>query len=92
MKTTYIIPRKPSNSGSINDIASDMFDREIVFGKDCKYAVVSASYYGGKGYTTHRTEESAVAGSKRNECSHAIIDTQGNYYADNAWNGTLTRI
>ena len=54
------IPQKMSNSGSIHDIASDQFDRRIVFGKGCKYAVILASYYGGKGYTTHKTEAAAV--------------------------------
>jgi hypothetical protein len=78
---TYIIPQKQSNSGSIHDLASDQFDREIVFAPGCKYAVVLSSYYGGKGYTTHRTEAATVAASNRNrEYSHQIIDAAGNRY------------
>lgn len=79
--TTYTIPQKMSNSGSIHDTASDNFDRDIVFAAGCKYAVVRASYYGGKGYTTHKTEEAAIAASrKQGDYSHAIIDTEGREY------------
>lgn len=79
--TTYTIPQKMSGTGSIHDIASDMFDRNIVFAPDCKFAVVLASYYGGKGYTTHKTEAAAIAASRSNkDYSHRIIDTEGNEY------------
>lgn len=81
MKHTYTIPQKMSNSGTIHDIASDQFDREIVFGAGCEYAVVFASYYGGKGYSTHKTQESAIAASQRNkDYSHTIIDRAGFTY------------
>ena len=81
MKTTYTIPQKMSNSGSIHDIASDNFDREIVFAAGCKYAVVLASYYGGKGYTTHKTAEAAIkASNAQKDYSREIIDTNGNLY------------
>lgn len=81
MTTTFTIPQKMSNSGTIHDIASDMFDRDIVFAPGCKFAVVLASYYGGKGYTTHKTDEAAIAASRRNdEYSHHIIDAEGNKY------------
>lgn len=80
-QVTYTIPAKMSNSGSIHDIASEHGDRIIRFGAGCKYAVVNASYYGGKGYTTHKTAEAAAAASKRNrEYSHEIIDTVGTRY------------
>ena len=80
-RSTYTIPRKMSNSGSIHDIASDQFDREIVFAAGCRYAVVLSSYYGGKGYTTHKTESATVAASNRNrEYSHQIIDAAGDRY------------
>ena len=76
--TTYTIPQKMSNTGSIHDLASDMFDRDIVFAPSCKYAVVLAAYYDGKGYTTHKTESAAIAASKSNaDYSHEIIDTTG---------------
>jgi len=79
MKHTYTIPQKMSNSGTIHDIASDQFDREIVFAAGCEYAVVFASYYyGRKGYSTHKTQESAIAASQRNKSySHKIIDRAG---------------
>ena len=72
------IPQKMSGTGSIHDISSQHFDRDIVFGPGCKFAVVRASYYGGNGYTTHRTAEAAIAASRRQaEYSHEIIDTDG---------------
>ena len=81
MKISITIPQKMSNSGSIHDIASDMFDRDIVFAPGCKFAVILASYYGGKGYTTHKTASAAAAASaKQSEYSHTILDTDGNKY------------
>jgi hypothetical protein len=78
----YTIPQKQSNSGSIHDIASDQWDRDIVFAPGCGFAVVLASYYGGKGYTTHRTAEAAVRASlKLADWSHRIIDVTGRYYS-----------
>ena len=78
---TYIIPQKMSGTGSIHDIASEHFDREIVFAPGCLYAVVLASYYGGKGYTTHKTASATIASAKANrEYSHQIIDANGNSY------------
>lgn len=81
---TYTIPQKMSNSGSIHDIASGVFDRDIVFAPGCKYAVVCASYYGGKGYTTHKTESAACKASRAlGDYSHAVIDAEGNEYLVN---------
>ena len=81
---TFTIPQKMSGTGSIHDIASENFDREIVFASGCKYAVVLASYYGGKGYTTHKTEEATIAASNRNrDYSRTIIDAAGNEYLVN---------
>jgi hypothetical protein len=78
---TFTIPAKMSNTGSIHDLASEHYDREIVFAPGCKYAVVLASYYGGKGYTTHKTEEAAVrAYNKTRGYSREIIDYDGNEY------------
>lgn len=83
---TYIIPQKMSGTGSIHDIASENFDREIVFGRGCKYAVVLSSYYGGKGYTTHKTVAATIAASKANkDYSHKIIDANGNHYVHDGW-------
>lgn len=81
MKTVYTIEKKMSGTGSIHDIASDLFDRDIVFGPGCQYAVVLASYYGGKGYSTHKTEAATISASnKQQDYSHAIIDTTGTRY------------
>lgn len=72
----YTIKRKMSNTGSIYDLASSNWDREIV-GRG-KYAVVLAAYYGGKGYTTHLTAKAAVHESKQQaEYGHKIIDEEG---------------
>ena len=76
--TTYTIPAKMSNTGSIHDIATDTGDRVIRFGAGCKYAVIRASYYGGRGYTTHRSDAAAIAASKaQREYSHIIINQRG---------------
>lgn len=80
--TAYTIQKKMSGTGNIHDIASDLVDRDIVFAPGCKYAVVLASYYGGHGYSTHRTEAAAIAASYHNrDFSHTIIDVEGSEYA-----------
>ena len=80
------IPQKMSNSGSIHDIASDQFDRRIVFGTGCKYAVILASYYGGKGYTTHRTEAATIKAYRATKgYSCCVLDTQGNELTCDGW-------
>ena len=77
----YTIPKKMSGTGTIHDIASDQYDRDIIFGPGCKFAVVLAAYYGGRGYTTHRTAAAAIAADRRLKgYSRAIIDDSGNYY------------
>lgn len=78
---TYTIPQKMSGTGSIHDIASDQTDRKIEFRSGCKYAVVLASYYGGKGYTTHKSARTAVQKSRENAAySHRVIDSDGQSY------------
>lgn len=74
-----IIPQKQSNSGSIHDIASDMYDREIKFPKGHLYAVVLASYYNGKKtYSTHTTEEATIQADRRHKnFSRQIIGVDG---------------
>lgn len=76
------IPQKMSGTGSIHDIASQHYDREIKFPKGSHYAVVLADYYGGKGYTTHKTESATVEADKRNrKYSRQIIGVDGwTYY------------
>ena len=78
---TYTIPQKGSNTGTIHDIAAECFNRDIDFPTGSIYAVVCASYYGGKGYTTHRTEQAAIKASKAlGDYSHQIIDSDGDTY------------
>ena len=80
---TYTIPQKPSNAGSIHDIRSEMFDRVIRFAPGCTYAVVLAAYYGGVGYTTHKTALSAARQARtleRQGYSLAVIDKGGREY------------
>ena len=75
---THTIPARMSGTGSIHDIASDMYDRDIIFAPGCNYAVVLAAYYGGKGYTTHKTESAAIAAAKcQEDYSLAVIDRDG---------------
>jgi len=82
--TTLTIEQKMSGTGSIHDLASEHRDRHIVFGTGCKYAVVLASYYGGKGYTTHRTAEAALSASRKvREYSHSILGSDGKRYSAN---------
>lgn len=76
-----IIPQKMSGTGTIHDLASQHCDRIIEFPRGAKYAIVLAAYYGGRGYTTHKTEEAAIAADKRNrEFSRQIIGVDGCTY------------
>lgn len=80
---TLTIERKQSNTGTIHDIASDQIDRDIKFPKGSEFAVVLSSYYGGKGYTTHKTAAAAIGKSNElnnQDFSHEIIDTDGVVY------------
>lgn len=78
---TITIHKKMSGTGSIHDLASDMYDRDIVFAPGCKYAVILAAYYGGKGYTTHKTEAAAIKASNRlKDYSREVIDITGTEY------------
>lgn len=76
---TYTIKQKMSGSGSIHDLASQHYDREIKFRKGTKYAVVLSSYYGDH-YTTHTDEYNAIRQANKTCESHHIIDTDGNVY------------
>lgn len=76
-----IIPQKMSGTGTIHDIASQHYDREIKFPKGAQYAVVLASYYGGKGYTTHASESATIQADRRQkEFSRQIIGVDGYMY------------
>lgn len=89
-----IIPQKQSNTGSIHDIASEYGDREVKFPKGHFYAIVLASYYGGKGYTTHASESAAIqADCRQKEFSRQIIGVDGwPYLVDtNIYDGELIR-
>lgn len=86
----------PQNfNGSIHDISSGHFDREIKFPKGSKYAVVLASYYAGKGYTTHATESATIQADRRmREYSRQIIGVDGWIYdvdMSRSYDGELVR-
>jgi hypothetical protein len=84
MSKIYTIEQKMSGTGTIHDIASDLYDRDVEFGDEDKYAVVTAAYYGGKGYTTHETDDDAIAAARDLDgCSYEIIDEFGSTYAIN---------
>jgi hypothetical protein len=73
-----------NNTGTIHDLESDLRDRDINFRRGAKYAVISAAYYGGRGYTTHQTPEAAARQSRRvADYSHKIIDHEGRVYGAN---------
>ena len=92
MGTTHTIPQKMSGTGSIHDIASEHQDRVITFARDCQFAVVDADYYGGKGYTTHKTEAATVkAAIARGDYIFEIIDVVGKTYGFDKYDLTLTK-
>lgn len=73
-----IIPQKVGGTGSIHDIASDQYDREVKIPKGSQFAVVLAAYYGGKGYTTHKTESATIQADRRQrEFSRQILGADG---------------
>ncbi len=77
------ITRKMSGAGSIYDLASDQFDRTIKFAPQCVYAIVLPAYYGGKGYTTHKTEQTTIKAAhklQRQGYAYNILDLDGNSY------------
>jgi hypothetical protein len=77
--TTYTIPAKQSNTGTIHDLARQDESRSVRFALGCQFAVVLASFYGGKGYTTHKTAQAAIRASRKVKAySHEIIDCAGN--------------
>lgn len=92
--TTHTIKQKMSGTGSIHDIESDQYDREIRFPAGAIYAVVLASYYGGRGYSTHRTEEAAIrAADRQADYTLCIIDATGSGYiiGDGYYRGDICR-
>lgn len=79
--TILTIPQKMSNTGSIYDLASDQYDRDIRFRAGEVYAIVDAAYYGGKGYSTYRSVTTAIKASRKHPYAHQIIDARGQVYA-----------
>ena len=87
MKTTTI-RQKQSNSGSIHDLASDMRDREIRIPDSATHVIVLASYYGGKGYSTHESGESAAAKMRKlraDGTSCQAFDASGRHLDWDGW-------
>lgn len=74
------INQKMSNSGSIYDIASDMYARTF---KSTAYTVVLPNYYGDVS-TSHRTQSGAIKSYKRfvkmGYQGVCILDNSGNSY------------
>jgi threonine aldolase len=54
----YVIKQKMSGTGTIHDLSGEHYDREVVFPKNKKYAVITAAYYGGP-ITYHKTLQAA---------------------------------
>ena len=77
---SIFLAQKQSNSGSIHDLSSANYEREIKFAAGAIYAVVPAAYYGLDG-TSHKTEEAAIrAKRKLGGYSCQIIGRDGKYY------------
>lgn len=88
---TFTIPQNVN--ASIHSIANILFDRDIEFYKGCDYAVVKASFYSGKGYSTHKTIEATVRQSlllTKISYSHKIIASNGKQYDVVIRNGQYT--
>jgi hypothetical protein len=86
------IEQKQSNSGSIHDLASDTRDRDIKIPATAGYVIILAAYYGGKGYSTHATAESAarkVKSLKKDNTSFEVFDADGSYLE---WDGCDFRV
>ena len=84
---SVFLPQKQPNSGSIHDLYSAHYEREIKFAAGTVYAVAPASYYGFDG-TSHKTAEAAImAKRKLGDYSCQIIDREGNHYGEQ--NGQL---
>jgi hypothetical protein len=74
MAVTITIKQKESGTGNIHDLASEHFDRDIIFKGETMYAVILAAYYGGNQYTTHYTLEAAQKQSRKvKEFSHEVM-------------------
>ena len=74
---TLELKQKMANTGSIHDLAFPDFHRQIKFRAGTLFAVVESSYFRDFGYTTHKTEAATAVASRRNSCSHQIIDFNG---------------
>lgn len=55
-----IIKQKTQGTGNIHDLASDEHDRVLHLPRGKYYIVLLPAYYGGRGYSTHATEELAA--------------------------------
>lgn len=81
---TVIIKKKMSNTGTIYDLESDQYDREIKFRKGTKYAVVFPAYFGHNLYKIFESEEAAIKHATREQRDGyypSIIDDEGNTYS-----------
>lgn len=87
-----VIPQKMSNSGTIHDLASDQYDREIEM-TGYTHAVVAPSYYG-LTPTRHRSANGAIRGAKAlmqdDYQGVRVIDAKGDLYEVDAFAGSLS--
>ena len=76
MKITIL--QKMSNTGSIHDLASDMYDIDIDMGDKYLFVVVCPAYYNVKP-TRHSTFELALSQAKKmSKYGPSILDCRGN--------------
>lgn len=97
MPVTYVIPKK-NNRLTYHDIASDKFDRVIKVPATYKYGIILSSYYGGKGYSYHRTPEAVLRKVKmlnKGGWSHVIVALEPGLpvleFREDGWGITLKK-
>lgn len=90
-KTTYTIKQKMSGTGTIHDLASEHFDRVIVFDEFEEFAVLTPAYYG-TSYSCWNPSLELIAMEKEyhSHPANIIIDRQGNQY--DIYDGSLERV
>ena len=79
LRPVLFIP--PKIGGTLTKLNYPHETREIVFSRGCQLAVVLASFYGGKGYTTHRSVKAVIKKVHSIKgYAHEVVDKAGNTY------------
>lgn len=76
------IPKNPAAS-AMYSIASRHYDREILFAKDRRYAIVLGAQHGANVYTTHKDQAGVIRRvlEMRSACPvYSIYDREGREY------------